>query len=84
VQGVSVGQGMGLWMDHIARARCRPAPASMGALSYQDEDRLQPDVQVFGLCLLRVYLVLAGQYEAVRACSRSCSRAARGFWGEVG
>jgi hydrophobic/amphiphilic exporter-1 (mainly G- bacteria), HAE1 family len=64
VQGVSSGQGMAL-MEQIA---ARTLPAGTGyewtALSYQEKIVGSQMYYVFGLGLLLVYLVLAGQYES--------------------
>jgi HAE1 family hydrophobic/amphiphilic exporter-1 len=64
VQGVSSGQGMAL-MEQIA---ARTLPAGTGyewsALSYQEKLVGSQMYFVFGLGLLLVYLVLAGQYES--------------------
>src|ERR1043166_9146452 len=64
VQGVSSGEGMAL-MEQIA---ARTLPAGTGyessALSYQEKLVGNQMYLVFGLGLLLVYLVLAGQYES--------------------
>ena len=64
VQGVSSGQGMAL-MEEMAG---RILPAGTGfewtALSYQEKLVGNQMYLVFGLGLLLVYLVLAGQYES--------------------
>ena len=64
VQGVSSGEGMAL-MEQIAT---RTLPAGTGyewsALSYQEKLVGNQMYLVFGLGLLLVYLVLAGQYES--------------------
>ena len=64
VQGVSSGQGMAL-MEQMA---ARILPAGTGyewtALSYQEKLVGNQMYLVFGLGILLVYLVLAGQYES--------------------
>jgi len=64
VQGVSSGQGMAL-MEQIA---ARTLPAGTGfewtALSFQEKIVGNQMYLVFGLGMLLVYLVLAGQYES--------------------
>jgi HAE1 family hydrophobic/amphiphilic exporter-1 len=64
VQGVSSGQGMALMEEMAARI----LPAGTGyewtALSYQEKLVGSQMYLVFGLGILLVYLVLAGQYES--------------------
>jgi HAE1 family hydrophobic/amphiphilic exporter-1 len=64
VQGVSSGQGMAL-MEQIAARTLPPGTGyEWSALSYQEKIVGGQMYYVFGLGLLLVYLVLAGQYES--------------------
>src|SRR5882757_272151 len=64
VQGVSSGQGMAL-MEQIAARTLPPGTGyEWSALSYQEKIVGSQMYLVFGLGLLLVYLVLAGQYES--------------------
>ena len=64
VQGVSSGQGMAL-MEQIAARTLPPGTGfEWSALSYQEKIVGSQMYYVFGLGLLLVYLVLAGQYES--------------------
>ncbi|HMK81960.1 MAG TPA: efflux RND transporter permease subunit, partial [Xanthobacteraceae bacterium] len=64
VQGVSSGQGMVL-MEQIASRTLPPGTGyEWSALSYQEKIVGGQIYYVFGLGLLLVYLVLAGQYES--------------------
>ena len=57
--------------------RCRPAPASTGRRSrYQEKLVGNQSIWVFGLAMLLVYLVLAGQYESWLARSAVIARRA--------
>jgi hydrophobic/amphiphilic exporter-1 (mainly G- bacteria), HAE1 family len=63
-QGVSSGQGMAL-MEQIAQRTLPPGTGyEWSALSYQEKIVGGQIYYVFGLGLLLVYLVLAGQYES--------------------
>jgi HAE1 family hydrophobic/amphiphilic exporter-1 len=64
VQGVSSGEGMAL-MEQIAARTLPPGTGyEWSALSYQEKLVGNQMYLVFGLGLLLVYLVLAGQYES--------------------
>jgi HAE1 family hydrophobic/amphiphilic exporter-1 len=63
-RGVSTGQAMGLMEQIAARTLPPGAGYSWTAMSYQEKLVGNQMFIVFGLALLLVYLVLAGQYES--------------------
>jgi hydrophobic/amphiphilic exporter-1 (mainly G- bacteria), HAE1 family len=64
VQGVSSGQGMALMEQMAARILSPGTGFEWTALSYQEKLVGSQMYLVFGLGILLVYLVLAGQYES--------------------
>jgi HAE1 family hydrophobic/amphiphilic exporter-1 len=63
-QGYSSGQSMALMEEIAARTLPRGAGYEWTAMSYQEKAVSNQIYYVFGLALLLVYLVLAGQYES--------------------